>query len=269
MNTATHSSIPGAKEAAPFTPHIRRQWVPTCLTLIHNDNVRTTLRFAPCHVSRDRDVTYQVEFKVYGSDPTMPIWQRESPPLKLHDVYSVDSAEIAAATGRKELFCYVEETSRVVERGPLNAILTLNSQAHYYSKDASIQGHLGGFYIFGSPRKMLKGQYYHENFPGARIDENHKLTVFTMNPFTRPSEYSIVIVDAHGRVLESDWLQIGGKQAASWSSDAIAGSVLANPCGIAVRSHLKLSSFFATTDSKGRMISLDHGHAFLAQTLQH
>lgn len=258
-----------ARPAAKFTPHIHREWVPTCLLMIHDEKRSTSIRFAPLHVSRDQGVTYEAVFKVFGEDPLEPIWEAQSPAMGLTDLFCVESTQVAEATGRKRLFSYVEEYSRVRERGPQNAIISLNSQAQYNSTDGSLHGHLGSFYIFGSPRKMLKGQYYYENFPGAKIGSGHAARVYCLNPFTRSSGFWVLVVDAEGRTYESPRLEVGGKQAAEWKSEDMDLGDVPQPCGLIVRSELKLGSIFAAVDSSGRMVSFEHGHAFLSQVLKH
>jgi len=255
--------------AAPPTPHIRRQWLPLCLLLVHSRGVETTLRCTPCHLFSDETLLYSVEIRVFGSDPLHPIYTKKSGPIGLFDVFSVTSAEVADATGTAELFCYVEEYSRVVGQDPPNAVTTLNTQAHYASLDGSYHGHIGGIFIFGAPRKMLKGRFYYENFPGVSVAGGMEFSAFLLNPFTRPAEYSILLIDACGKTFESEPDIILGKGAMRWSSRGRDLPGLTSPCGAVVKSSLKLASFFASHDQQGRMISMDHGHPFLAEVLRH
>ena len=265
----SRSPAANGRLAAPPTPHIRRQWLPLCLLLVHGREIETTLRCTPCHLFSDEALLYSVELRVFGSDPLHPIYTKQSGSISLFDVFSVTSAEVASATGARELFCYVEEYSRIVDQAPPNAVTTLNTQAHYASKDGSYHGHIGGIFIFGAPRKMLKGAFYYENFPGVSVADGMEFSAFLLNPFTRSAQYSILLVDAFGRTYESEPEIIPGKGAARWSSRGRDLSALSSPCGAVVRSTLKLASFFASHDADGRMVSMDHGHPFLAEVLKH
>lgn len=258
-----------ARLAAPINPLIKRNWVPTCMLMMHDDDVSTTIRFVPSHVAKDPDARYTVSFKVFGDDPTFPIWEHQGPEIGLTDLYCIDSAQVARETGRKKLFCYMEEYSRIVDRNPNSSIITLNSQAHYYSRSGAVQGQLGGFLIFGSPVKMLKGDYYYDALPAASLEGGKSILVYIINPFTRPSAYSIVLVAADGCKWESPTLNLAGKSGVLWNSSEYETSMLKSPCGLIVKSYLKLSCAFAARDAEGRMVGMDHGHGFLSQVLKH
>lgn len=257
------------RQIAPPTPNIRRDWLPLCMFIVHEEDVRTTIRCAPCHVYLDSSVKYSVELKVYGSDPAAPIWVKKSQPINLMGVFSVSSAEIAEATGRSKMFCYVEECSRVVGKQPQSVIMTLNSQAHYSSESGRYHGHVGGNFIFGAPRKMLKGEFYYENFPGVSLERGAEFITYVMNPFTRSAEYSIILVDSRGTVYTSEPVAIPGKSVSIWSTKGKDLDGMLSPCGAVVRSDLKLSSYFASRNRDGRMVSMDHGQPFLSQLLRH
>jgi hypothetical protein len=248
---------------------IHRSWVPCAFLLIHNENVSTTLRFTPMQVSRDSDVTYRPSFRVYEKDPNEVAWEKVGPSMPLESVWSVTSAEVAEAMGRKTLFHYGEDHHVIEQREPVDSINTLITYAHYHSTDGSMRGYIGAFQIFGAAVKMLKGNYYYTNFPGARIDDDFGLKIFTVNPFTRPSAYSIILVDRNGRQIESKMMEIAGKSAKEWSSRELDLRGFESPYGVIVKSVLKISSFFATVNSSDKMVSVEHGHPFFPYVLNH
>jgi hypothetical protein len=260
---------PVTSDPSELTERIRRAWVPCALLLIHNETVSTTLRFTPMQVSRDTGVTYRPSFRVYENDPNEPVWEKVGPSMPLESVYSLTSAEIAKAMGRKTLFHYAEDHHIIEQREPVDSIRTLVTYVHYYSTDGSMMGYIGAFQIFGASVKMLKGDYYYNNFPGVQLDDDFSLKIFTVNPFTRPSKYSIILVDRTGRQMETDMMQIAGKSAQEWSSKGLDLRGSEGPFGIIVKSVLKLSSFFATVNSADKMVSVEHGHPFFTYVLNH
>lgn len=262
MSTAT-------PDPSELTERIRRAWVPCALLVIHNETVSTTLRFTPMQVSRDAGVTYRPSFRVYENDPHEVAWETVGPSMPLESVYSLSSAEIAQAMGRKTLFHYAEDHHIIEQREPVDSIKTLITYVHYFSTDGSMMGYIGAFQIFGAPSKMLKGDYYYTNFPGVQLDEDFRLKIFTLNPFTRPSLFSIILVDRFGRQMETEMMQIAGKSAHEWSSSGLDLRAMECPFGIVVKSVLKLSSIFATVNSAGQMVSVEHGHPFYSYVMNH
>lgn len=239
------------------------------MLMMHGQDVSTTLRATPCHVFADESLVYAAEFRVFGQNPLEPIYVKKSPPMNLTDVFELTSEEVEDATGLTDMLLYVEEYSRVTGHPPSSAIMTLNSQAHYYSENGRVHGHLGSFFIYGAPRKMLKGDFYYENFPGVSFEQGAEFIVYVLNPFTRVAEYSVLLVDREGVLYESESFHVAGKGAAVWSSKNRPLGHLVSPCGAILRSSMKLPCFFAARSKDGRMFSMDHGHAFLSQVLKH
>lgn len=245
-----------------------REWVPTCFLVRHTPTIRSTIRYSPMHIQRAADVTYRSRISIYGRNPIQPIWTQESPPLNLEDVYSVDSLEIANALGTDTLLHYGEAYNWSPEMPPPTPNIAMPLHLHYTSTDGGFSGHLASFFIFGAPRSVLRGESYFESFPCARIDRNHQFSVYLINPFLRNSSYQILIVNK-GRVQwESETYFIKGKGVAEWLSKTSDFPGAEGPVGVVVKSQLKTTSFFATTNAEGKMIGLDHGHPFLAQVLQ-
>ena len=189
--------------------------------------------------------------------------------MPLISTYNISSRQIAMETGRSTLFAYAEEEHCIVNRNPDSAIIALGTHVHYVSTDASVQGHIASFFIFGSPRTMLKGDYYYENFPGVRIGDRYDLVTYTLNPFTKPSRFWVRIVDARGHTLNSEELIAAAKGVLEWRSSELGKVSAANPCGVIIQSELKLNTIFGTLGPERTMISLDHGHPFLSQVLRH
>ncbi len=248
---------------------IHRAWVPCAFLLVHNETVSTTLRFTPMQVSRDTGVTYRPSFRVYESDPNEAAWEKVGPSMPLESVWSLTSAEIAQGMGKKTLFHYGEDHHVVEQREPVDSINTLVTYVHYHSTDGSMMGYIGAFQIFGAPVKMLKGDYYYDNFPGVQLDDDFSLKIFSVNPFTRPSPYSIILVDRNGRQIETPMMQINGKSAKEWSSRSLDLRGFESPFGVIVKSVLKVSSFYATVNSSNKMVGIEHGHPFLSYVLNH
>lgn len=245
-----------------------REWVPSCFLLLHDAHVRTTLRYSPMHIQR-ADVRYLSEIKIYGRSPTQPVWSTGSEPMRIDDVFSVQSTQIAESLGLKQMLAYGEAYNHTPDMAPPTANVAMPVHMHFTSDDGSMFGHLASFYIFGSPRSVLRGNHYYDTFPGARVDADHQISVFVMNPFVRPSRFWVSVVWGDGTKWTSPELKVRGKGAAEWRSSESDCPHSAEPAGIIIESELKTSAVFATRAGDGKMLGFDHGHPFLAQVLDH
>ncbi len=246
-----------------------REWVPSCFLLVHDAHAHSTIRFTPMHIQRAADVSYRASVKIYGRSPVHPVWQKESGPLHLDDVSSIDSAEIAHELKTDRLFHYGEAFNFSPEMAPPTPNIAMPSHLHYGSDDGSFHGHLASFFIFGAPRSVQRGDRYYESFPGALVNGDFHISAFIINPFVRPSKFRVLIVDAERGTWTSPEASVRGKGAAEWTSATSDFPGASGPVGVIVQSDLKTTSFFATRDAAGKMIGLDHGHPFLAQVLDH
>lgn len=245
-----------------------REWVPSCFLVMHDEHVSTTIRYSPMHIQR-ADVAYFSSMKIYGRNPINPVWSVESEKLHLDSVFCVDSAKIAADLGVKTLLAYGEAFNWTPDMTPPTPNVAMPVHMHFSSTDGSMFGHLASFFIFGAPRSVQRGDFYYENFPGARVDDDHHISAFVINPFVRTGKFRVILVDAeHGR-WESPEMTVKGKGVAEWKSMGSGCPHSKNPIGIIVKADLKTSTFFATRAGDGKMIGLDHGHPFLAQVLSH
>ena len=252
----------------PKAPKPAREWVPSCFLVMHSPSVSTSLRYSPMHIQR-ADVSYFSEIKIYGRNPVNPIWTAASDAMHLDDVFAVDSAKIAADLGVEKLLAYGEAFNHAPDMAPPTPNVAMPVHMHFSSTDCSMFGHLASFFIFGAPRSVERGEFYYENFPGARVDADHHISAFIINPFVRTGKFRIIIVDAEQGRWESPESTVKGKGVAEWTSIGSDCPRSRNPVGIIVKSDLKTSAFFATRTADGKMIGLDHGHPFLAQVLDH
>jgi hypothetical protein len=257
-----------AEKKAP-KPKRQREWAPSAFLIVHDREVSCTIRFTPMHLRRNPDARYFSSFKVYGNSPTQPVWQSESPALPLHSVHDVRSADIARDLGLERLFHYGEAFNWSPDFNPPDPNIAMPSHVHYQSTDGSFHGHLASFFIFGSPRRIERGDFHYESFPAARVDDAMYCSVYVINPFVRPSGFWVKLVTADGESIESERLVVRGKGVATWSGEKIALPPGKNPVSVLVRSEAKTTSFFATRTRDGKMIGLDHGHPFICQVLNH
>lgn len=248
----------------------QREWVPSCFLLAHEEGrVWSTIRYSPRHIQRSADVTYLSSVKIYGRNPTQPIWSADSEPLHLDSVFAIDSSRIAAELGETRLLHYGEVYNRAPEMPPPTPNISMPAHIHYRSSDGGMNGHIASFFIFGAPRSIERGEYYYENFPAARIDDQHSLSVFIINPFLRPTTYSVSLVSRARGVWHSPEATIRGKGVVEWKSTDSDFPGAPDPLGVIVRTELKTSAFFASRDRSGLMLGLDHGHPFLSHVLDH
>ncbi len=245
-----------------------REWVPSCFLVLHTPTVSTTIRYSPMHIQR-ADVRYFSTIKIYGRSPVHPVWSVESEALHLDSVFSVDSAKVAADLGVESLLAYGEAFNWTPDMAPPTPNVAMPAHMHFSSSDGSMFGHLASFFIFGAPRSVQRGDAYYENFPGARVDAEHHISAFVINPFVRTGKFRVILIGAEYGRWESPEITVKGKGVAEWTSIGSGCPHSSQTIGVIVQSDLKTSAFFATRASDGEMIGLDHGHPFLAQVLDH
>lgn len=214
-------------------------------------------------------MTYKSEIKLYGRSPVEPVWAAESEALGLNSVFSVDSAEVAADLGKESLLLYGEAYNYSPEMSPPTPNVAMPIHMHFSSKDGSMFGHLASFFIFGAPRSVQRGEFYYENFPCAMVNQDHRLSIYVINPFVRTGRFWVRLIARSDVIWESEPVTLKGKGVAEWNCEGSGCPEFDGPVGVVVKSDLKASSIFATRAGDGKMVGLDHGHPFLQQVLDH
>ncbi|MFO0963590.1 MAG: hypothetical protein U0625_11910 [Phycisphaerales bacterium] len=240
------------------------EWAPSANFIVHDERVSTSVSFAPCTTTR-RPGRFFWEFRLYGRNPTEPLWTYRSGPMDLHAQETLESAEIARAAGLDRLFHYCEVMAYSPDVDPVGVSSVLVSYHHFRSTDGSFDAHLPAAYIWGAARFTRTEKFHYENFPGVRSDADSRLTVITLNPFVRPMKYWIELVDAQGTRHEEGPFRIAGKGVSRWEGDKVPAT-LRNPLGLVVRSESKAASFVGAVDvPTGRMTDLEHMHPFFSR----
>ena len=102
---------------------------------------------------------------------------------------------------------------------------------HYRSTNGFLRGHIASFAIYGAPRVQERGEFYYENFPAALINDRFSVSVFTLNPFVRPTRQTVLVVHEQG-VWESEEITIRGKGVGEWTSRGSSAPGWGKPVGI-------------------------------------
>ena len=247
--------------------NVAQEWAPTCFLIAHSETANTTIHFAPRHICR-REARYYARLRIYDRSLTQPVWTGESGECKLGSIHAWHSADIAKTIGKPSFMLYGEADAWSPDYAPAHYSLGMGVHAHYASTDATFRGQIAGFSIYGVPRIVVRGDYYYENFPAVLVNDRHRVSVFSINPFLRSTRLTILLIHEEG-VWESAPVVLRGKSVIEWKSVDCGFPGSEKPLGLVVKSELKTTSFFATRDAEGRMLGLDHGHPFLSQVLSH
>jgi len=240
------------------------EWAPSASFVIHNDQVSTSIGFAPCTTSRQH-ARYFWEFRLYGHNPLEPILVRRSEAMELHGQQTLDSAELCREVGLTNLFHYCEVMAFSPDVVPTGVSSVLVSYHHFRSSDGSFDAHLPAAYIWGAARVTRTEQFHYENFPATHCSEDSRIVVVTLNPFVRPVNVWIRLFGADGRSWEDGPFRIPGKGLHRWESVDAPLDTLASPVGVVTRSDSKTASFVGSIDvPSGRMTDLEHMHPFFA-----
>ena len=246
-----------------------REWVPTSFFLAVSDDYTTEIAFSPRQFMRDTALRYSAEVCVYNPGNSRPALRRRSEPIALDDCYRISSDEL-----RPELLAGVEffycEAFNIADAPPKDANVAMPSNLHYHSKTGRLQGDTSSNYIYGSPRKALKGELYFDHFPLGASFPGIALKVFLMNPYVRPSSYRVMLTSRHRRNAVVGEGTLPGKSVGYVDTDLPDTPSERDGLAVVVGSELKLIAIYGlVVKSTGVMCGLDHGHPFLMQRLAH
>ena len=118
------------------------EWAPSANFIVHDERVSTSVSFAPCTTTR-RPGRFFWEFRLYGRNPTEPLWTYRSGPMDLHAQETLESAEIARAAGLDRLFHYCEVMAYSPDVDPVGVSSVLVSYHHFRSTDGSFDAKTG------------------------------------------------------------------------------------------------------------------------------
>jgi hypothetical protein len=254
------------KALAPRLPALANdlEWAPSANFVLHDEKVATTISFSPLATTREAG-RYYWEFRLYGANPTEPIFVRKAGPMGLTDQVTLTSAEIAEAVGATRLFNYCEVTAYSPDTRPVGVSSVLVGFHHFSSTDGSVAAHLPAAYIWGAARFTRTERFHYENFPAVKLAADVRPVVYVLNPFVRPMRYWIMLTDAQGRDYEEGPFRVAGKGVSYWSGERLPQAGLAGPAGLVVRSESKGNSFVGSIHlPTGRMVDLEHMHPFFA-----
>ena len=246
-----------------------REWVPTAFFLAASDDYATEIAFSPRQFMHDTTLRYTAELCVYNPSTGRPALHRSSGPIALEECYRISSEELRPHLPRNVEFFY-GEAFNVADAPPKDVNVAMPSNLHYYSKSGRLQGDLGSNYIYGSPRKALKGELYFDHFPLGAGVPGMALKVFLMNPYVRPSSYRVMLTSRHRRNVVVGEGTLPGKSVSFVDADLPDAPAEDDGLAVVVGSELKLNAIYGlVVKSSGVMCGLDHGHPFLMQRLSH
>ena len=218
---------------------------------------------------RDATLRYAAEICVYDPATGRPVLRRKSGTLKLDECYRVSSEELRPALP-DGCGLYYAEVFTSADTPPKDGNVAMTSNIHYYSKSGRLQGDISSNYIFGSPRKALKGELYFDHFPFGRSVPGLALKVFLMNPYVRPSSYRVMLTSRRRRNVMVNEGVLPGKAVGFVDADLPETPNENDGLAVVVGSELKLNAIYGlVVKSTGVMCGLDHGHPFLMQRLSH
>lgn len=248
------------------SPANKLEWAPSANFILHDDKVSTTVGFAPLTTTRQAGARFFWEFRLFDKNPTQPVYTYKSGPLDLFAQETLTSAGICEAAGLDRLFNYCEVMAYSPDVSPTGVSSVLVSYHHFTSRDGSMEAHLPAAYIWGAARFTRTERFHYENYPCARITAWSRPVAFTVNPFVRPMNYWVQLIDAKGQRYEEGPFRIKGKSVSRWDGFKVPLADLASPVGVVVRSESKGASFVGSIDVEtGHMVDLEHMHPFFAK----
>lgn len=246
-----------------------REWVPTAFFLAASDDYTTDFAFSPRQIMRDASLRYTAEICIYDPSTGRATLRRRSDTLTLDECYRFTSEELRSELPVGSEFFYGEAFC-LASAPPKDGNVALSSNLHYHSKSGRLQGDISSNYIYGAPRKALKGGLYFDHFPLGNTTPGLALKVFLMNPYVRPSSYRVMLTSRRYRNVIVAEGMISGKTVGSVDVDVPVTSTEHDGLAVVVGSELKLNAIYGlVVKASGVMCGLDHGHPFLMQRLAH
>lgn len=242
-------------------------WAPASLLLLHNDRLRTSVRFNPREPMRRIDTSWRVRMTLFGSDPIHPVWESHSEAFSGTEQFSLESEDIARELQTDQLDHYLECLAYCLDEKPERDQIVAPAFAHYTSTDGSFEAHLPSSYIYGSRRsyKMNSGLRY-QQFPCVEVGGPFDVHVCLINANVRKGKYWVQLVTANGeRTIEYGPFSIRPKSVGRWRSEDTLGMPI-QPVGVIIKSNLLAPGFVGSYNREtGIMTGLDHTHPFFPQ----
>jgi hypothetical protein len=246
-----------------------REWVPTSFFLAVSDDYTTEIAFSPRQFMRNEALRYTSTITVYDPKSGRPRHHVKSPSIGLPDCIRTSSEEIRPHLKSDAEFFYCEAFN-IASAPPVDVNVAMPSNVHYHSKSGRLQGDLGSNYIYGSPRKAFKGEFYYDHFPLGRGFADTTLKVILMNPYVRPSDFKISFTSRSRRNRVVAQGTVPGKAVGMEEIEIPVTKGTGGGLAVVVASELKLNAVYGLmVKSSGVMCGLDHGHPFLMQRLGH
>jgi hypothetical protein len=242
-------------------------WAPASLLMLHNDRVRTSVRFNPREPHRQENTNWRVRVTMFGSDPINPVWEHHTDPFPWNRQFTLESTDIARDVGVSQLDHYLECLSYCLDATPTHEQIVAPAFAHYTSTDGSFEAHLPSSYIYGSRRAYkMKSRTRYQQFPCVEVGGPYDAHVCLINSNVRKGKYWVQLVTAQGeRRLEYGPFSIRPKSVARWRSEDTAGIPL-QQVGVIVKTNLIAPAFVGSFNREaGTMTGLDHTHPFFPE----
>lgn len=240
-------------------------WAPSSVIILHDDHVRTSVRFSGLEPSRQLDAKWRVRARLFGRHPLRPLWEIETDEIAAYDSFEVTSEWLAKNVGLEGTMHYAEFHPYSEDIAPINEQIVAPLFAHYSSTDGSFSAHLPSSYIYGSARAYKLGATgkKYQQFPCVEIQPPFELEIYTVNPNLRKVQYSVRLVGENGIIVDDGPYTIGPKAIGRWCQAGVDTSGLGRSAGVIIASDVRLSSFVGTRHARAdRLVGLDHTHPF-------
>ncbi len=241
-------------------------WAPSSVMLMHDEGVRTSVRYNPLEPNRVPGARWRVKATVYGPRPLEPLWTETSDWVEAgRNHYELNSERLCAEIGVDTLEHYAEFHPYTQDAAPEREQIAAPLFAHYASVDGSFEAHLPSAYMYGASRGYkIKSKWKYQNFPFVEVGGPFELRIYSMNQMLRKISYAVSLVAADGASrVESDVLPMRPKSLDIWSGTLFPNADAPKVAGVIIKSDFRIPSFVGVYHRElGRMVGLDHTHPF-------
>ena len=238
-------------------------WAPASMLTLHDDRVRTSIRFNPREPNRQANTAWRLRISMFGQDPINPVWEHHTETFPGDRQFTVNSSQITAELGVSKLDHYTEVLPYCLNAVPTHDQIVAPAFAHYTSTDGSFEAHLPSSYIYGSRRSYkMRSNFRYQQFPCVEVGGPFDVHICLINANVRKGKYWVLLVPGDGgQTLEYGPFSIRPKSCSRWRSDS--AQMPLQQYGVIIKSSLIAPGFVGTYNREtGIMTGFDHTHPF-------
>lgn len=255
------------------TPLNTSRWLPLVCWIQETGALHTRINIFPSGFTRDPKDEFVSTFRFYeGSNQVVA--EYTTPPVTMNRPLKLEIGDVMREAGLATLDGVAEIMTRQVGTEPPTPRF-LEVWCDIYSDDHRVDVSAPAVPIAGSIKVPFAGQYRYQLYPGVLYSKDVQSDVVVLNPYSRPIEVALQLLNARGQQVKGPMERIAPHGYIRWDFKRVTPDPVAffAPSGIGsaiVSSSFKLLEFVlgTRTGPEGSTTWYDHMVPFIESTYE-